>query len=183
MATKTLALMLGIFFTLTTLPAVGKQLDTLGYSTEPIISKAIFDAADVAVRTVHLNNWLNKNVDTLEGEKKKQIREHLYYLINSHLKHRYVNQESITPSNDDLILSTLFSWTERLGVFGGHLIYNHIKMTDWDAEEPKNILPENWSLTLNDGLFKLSSKSEDWEIFYPYYFMLADVRSFVNTVE
>jgi len=164
----------------TSLSANPEELAIKGYSAAPIAGP-IFEPADVVVRTVRLNNWLNGNVEKLKGERKKQIREHLYYLINSHIKHLSAEGKSIFPDEGDAILPVLFSWSERLGVYGGHLVHNELKIAEWERQSATNIFPNDWALSLNDGLFTLASKQGAWSASYPYYFMVADAQNFVNT--
>ena len=65
----------------------------------------------------------------------KGPREHLYYLIDSYVKNLYSNDKRIIPEQHDLILDILFSWVERLGVYGGALVYNFLKSSE-SAEVP-----------------------------------------------
>lgn len=179
MFSKVIHICLGMALFSAGLSAKSDQLAIEGYSTEPLTAP-IFDPAEVAVRTAKFNNWLNGNADKLTDQKKTQMREHLYYLINSHIKHRQADNKALFPGSKDLILSMLFSWSDPLGVYGGSLVHNKMKMDGWEEQVPLNILPEDWSLSLNDGLFNLASKQDGWNISYPYYFMLADIQNFKN---
>ena len=180
MLPKIVIVLTSVFLLTATTAADPDQHELKGYSSAPL-KQPIFSAAEVAVRTTRFNNWLNTKAENLEGEQLKQAREHLYYLINSHIKHRVANKQPIVPSEPDLILATLFSWSERLGVYGGYLLHNQLKVPSWEQQTPINTLPGDMALSLRKGLFNLSSKTGNWQVDYPYYFMLQDVREFTNT--
>src|SRR6267378_8157373 len=97
-----------------------------GYSTEPL-RDPIFDVAGVLVEATAINNWLNFNYRTLSPEQMKGPREHLYYLIDSRIKDTYARTGRVLPTEHDAILEILFSWTERLGAYGGSLVYNQLR--------------------------------------------------------
>ena len=93
------------------------------FSTEPL-KQPIFDPAYVAVDIANFNNWLNANYEKLSRERMKGPREHLYYLLSSHVSKIYQREGTILPKEPDHILELIFFWAEKLGAFGGNLVYN-----------------------------------------------------------
>ncbi len=111
----------------------------------------------------------------------KGPREHLYYLIDSYVKDQYTKDKRILPEKHDLILEILFSWSERLGVYGGALVYNSIKASKSPEMAPLMKLPDQISLGLDGDLFKIGLKTEGWSVKIPYYFMISIVDDFTAT--
>jgi len=151
-----------------------------GYSFEPL-NKPVFDYAHVVVDVVKFNNWLNTNYETLNAETMKGPREHLYYLLSSYISEIYKRDKVILPKEHDLILQILFSWSERLGVYGGSLVYNQIKS---EKSEPMPVLmkmPDSFSLSLDKNLYNLKSKTNAWSVKFPYYFMVGNMNDFQAT--
>lgn len=151
-----------------------------GYSVEPL-RHPVFDSAKVAVETTAFNNWLNTNYGNLEVDKMKGLREHLFYIITSRVAENYACDGVVYPSSHDLILETLFSWSERLGVFGGHLIYNSLKRDSLSEMKPLMKLPESITIALADDMLKVSSPSEGWSTKIPYYFTIWQISDFKAT--
>ncbi len=151
-----------------------------GYTTSTL-SEPVFDQAKVAVETTMINNWLNENYDRLTDEQLKGPREHLYYLIDSHIKYIYSNGSKILPSEHDLILQILFSWAERLGVYGGALAYNAVKSPNAPEMEPHLNMPSSMSIDLEDDLFVIRSDVHGWRVNVPYYFMTWLMNDFAAT--
>lgn len=151
-----------------------------GYTTI-ILREPVFNMAKVAVETTRINNWLNLNYKKLTYEQMKGPREHLYYLIDSYMKDRYAREKRILPREHDRILEVLFSWAERLGVYGGTLVYNAIKSPKSAEMEPLLKLPDQISLTLEGDLLSISASAEGWSVKIPYYFMIWNVNDFTAT--
>jgi hypothetical protein len=149
-----------------------------GYSTATL-REPIFDAAQVAVDTVRINNWLVENHEKLGKDQQARVREHLYYLIDSRIKQQFAATGSILPKEPDLQLQLLLSWAERVGVYGGNLAYNAVKAADAPAMSPALLPPEGMTLALREDLLILKSDL-GWSVSMPYYFMigrLADVKT------
>lgn len=151
-----------------------------GYTTSTL-REPIFDSARVVVETVRLNNWLASNYDRLKPEQMKRPREHLYYLIDSRVKETFVSQATILPNVHDPILEVLFSWAERIGVYGGALAYNAVKSPGANEMRPTLVLPEDMALRLTGDLFEIRSKSGAWTVTFPYYFMIGNIVERVAT--
>lgn len=151
-----------------------------GYSFEPLNSP-VFDYAHVVVDVTVFNNWLNANYSKLNTETMKGPREHLYYLLCSYVAELYKRDKVIMPKEHDLILEILFSWSERLGVFGSSLAYNKVKS---DKKKPMPELmkiPESFSISLDNDLYVLTTKSNNWSVKFPYYFMIGTMNDFKAT--
>jgi len=149
-----------------------------GYSTS-ILDKPVFDMAHIAVDSAAFNNWLNTNYEKLSHEQMKGPREHFYYLIDSYVKHYYAKSTQIIPNQHDLIFETLFSWSEKLGAYGGSLVYNKLNSPDSAKQKPILTLPKEISLNLENDLFLITSEKQGWKFKIPYYFMIwriSDVR-------
>jgi hypothetical protein len=147
-----------------------------GYSAQPL-QRPLFDEAQVLVEATAINNWLGQNIQQLSYAQMKGPREHLYYLIDSRVKHLYAAEKQILPRKGDPILEILFSWSEHLGVFGGALAYNAVKAPTSPAKAPAMKLPAGIELALNKDLFTLRSDL-GWSIIFPYYFMIWNVGDF-----
>lgn len=151
-----------------------------GYSTDTL-QNPVFDPAQVSVEVTKINNWLNANYVKLSYEQMKGPREHLYYLIDSYVKSYYLQQKQVLPNKSDLVLETLFSWSERLGVYGGSLVHNEVKSSS-SANIPTLMqLPKQISLSLNDDLLLVEASEEGWSVQFPYYFMIWNVNEFNAT--
>lgn len=101
-------------------PNIGSHYSSL------IPKKPIFTAAEVAIHTIKFNNWLNANYEKLPQDRIPKMREHLYYLIDSHIKGTYPSTSEKLPLEHDAILAMLFSWAEKLGVFGASQVLSLI---------------------------------------------------------
>ena len=151
-----------------------------GYTTS-ILREPVFELAQVVVEVTAMNNWLNSNYDNLTYEQMKGTREHLYYLVDSYVKNLYAKQKRIIPEQHDLVLEILFSWAERLGAYGGALIYNSIKSTESPEMPPLMKLPAQISLDLDGDRLTISTREEGWNGKIPYYFMIWNVNDFSAT--
>ena len=140
-----------------------------GYSLDPL-SEATFSPAEVALETSVLNNWLNSNYDRLSIEEQRGPREYLYYLINARIKHLYADSGQILPTEPDLILETLFSWADRLGVYGGAAVYNRLRPSSKPEMKAAMQTPPPIEIGLEHDLFRFKSAS-GWQFHVPYYFM------------
>ena len=151
-----------------------------GYSFEPL-SNPIFDSAHVSVGVAKFNNWLNTNYSKLNAETMKGPREQLYYLLSSYISEIYKRDKVVLPKEHDLILETLFSWSERLGVYGGSLVYNKIKRENMKPMPELMKIPDSFSISLENDLYNLKSKTNSWSVKFPYYFMVSIMNDFQAT--
>jgi hypothetical protein len=150
-----------------------------GYSIEPY-ENAVFDEVKVAVETVVFNNWLLMNISDIQKMTHEQVkvpREHLYYLIDSRIKHLYALEKSLLPKKDDLILQMLFSWSEQLGIYGGSYAFNAVKNPSQEALKPSMKLPYGISMGMSNDIFTIQSDFE-WTLKFPYNFMMWHVQDF-----
>ena len=158
-------------------PSQGAEPIQGGYSTTPL-EAAVFEPAKVAVEAAAFNNWLNENYSSLTYETMKGPREHLYYLIDSWVSSLYERDKVVFPSERDLVLQTLFSWAERLGVFGGHLVYNALLEKGAEPMPPLMEVPAAYALSLHKDMFRVDSKEGGWSVSVPYYFMIWNMSEF-----
>ncbi|WP_444957382.1 hypothetical protein [Microbulbifer sp. ZKSA002] len=87
----------------------------------------------------------------------------------------------ILPKEDDLILETMLSWSERLGVYGAHLFYNKVKRHESKAMPELMKAPEGINITTVNDMYVVKSKDGFWSIKFPYYFMIGIVNEFNAT--
>ena len=132
------------------------------------------------VEAAALNNWLTANYKTLNYEQMKGPREHLYYLIDSRVKQLYAKNSRVFPMEHDPILETLFSWSERLAVFGGSYVFNALRTPNTESMTPLLKLPAGVDLSLNYDLFTVRSNL-GWSVTFPYYFMVWNIGYFAAT--
>ncbi|WP_153012233.1 hypothetical protein [Kordiimonas lacus] len=151
-----------------------------GYTTETL-RNPIFDAAHTAVNTARFSNWLTENIEKIPPQKWPPYREHLYELINSQIIQNYDQTGLVMPKDDDLILMSLFMWAERLGVYGGAQVYNRVRPKGIEVLPVSLPLPGDFQLKLEGDLFHLSTAQQGWKVYYPYFFMLHDIRAIRTT--
>lgn len=145
------------------------------YSTAPLDSP-LFNAEQVGTETARLNNWLIENLPKLNAPARQGPREALFTLLSSHVAHLQKTQGSTLPTGPDVLLQTIFSWSEPLGVFGGHLVFNEMRSRNAEnavAEMPEIVpVPPAFSLSLEGAQFRLASEKGGWSVDLPYYFMI-----------
>ena len=151
-----------------------------GYSTVPL-RDPIYDEAELAVEVVGINNWLAENLERLPPQAMKGPREHLYYLIDSRVKQIFSQSGKVMPQEHDLYLDILFSWSERLGVFGGALVHNSLRGPNTAASHNVMTVPGQFELNLVVDSFHLSSREFKWSARFPYYFMIGHLQEFEAT--
>lgn len=173
--------LIAIIFIVISLPIfAGEYVPHQGYSPEPL-NNPVYDYAHVIVDATVFNNWLNGNYSKLTAETMKGPREHLYYLLSSYVSALHKQDHIILPKEYDLVMEMLFSWSERLGVFGGSLVYNQIKNEKREPISPLMKIPEVFKLSLENDLYHLASSSNVWAVKFPYYFMISDMNNFQAT--
>jgi hypothetical protein len=141
----------------------------------------VFDYAKVVVDSTAFNNWLNTNYSKLNAETMKGPREHLYYLLSSYVSELNNKNGIILPKENDLVLSTLLSWSERLGAYGTHLFYNQVKNEKMKAMPALMKYSEGIKISAVNDMFKVEAKSGSWSIKFPYYFMIGAINEFNAT--
>jgi len=151
-----------------------------GYSTKPL-EKAVFEYAKVIVETTMFNNWLNSNFSKLTNDRIYAVREHLYYLIDSYVKAVYKRDKVILPKDHDLLLELLYSWSDKLGIYGGALVYSKIKNEEKPTVKAKMVPPSTFEITLENDLYLIKNTSGTWSVKIPYYFMIGDMKDFQAT--
>lgn len=151
-----------------------------GYSTEPL-KDPVFDNAEVILEYVAFNNWLYANYTNLDNESMQGPREHLYYLLSSYVSELNRRDGIILPKESDPVLETLFSWSERLGVYGAHLFYNKVRKTDAEAMPALMEISQGIEISAVDDMYVVRSKNGSWSMRFPYYFMIGAINEFTAT--
>ena len=152
-----------------------------GFDAAPL-ADPIFTEEQVATEVARLNNWLIDNHAKLDPDRRQLVREGLYTLLGSHVSHRQKRGEPLLPAEDDLIMRSIFSWSEPLGVYGAHHIYNElIARSDVEGvpEMPALVpLPVGFEAALEDDLLSMRSTRGGWSFRIPYWFMPFAVSEF-----
>lgn len=170
-----------IIFVFISWPAFsGNNTPLQGYSAAPL-KDPVFDYVHVIVDVAKFNNWLNANYPKMTAETMKGPREHLYFLIGSYVSELYKKDRVILPKEHDLILQILFSWSEKLGVFGGSLVYNQIKSEKFKPMTARMKIPGMFELSLKNDLYLMAATSNAWSVKFPYYFMIGNMKVFQAT--
>lgn len=151
-----------------------------GYSTDPL-ENPVFDYEKVVFDSTAFNNWLNANYSKLDAQSMKGPREHLYYLLSSYVSELNKKGGLILPKENDLILETLFSWSERLGAYGAHLFYNRVKNTKSRAMPALMKVSDGIRISAVNDMYIVASANGSWSIKFPYYFMIGNINEFSAT--
>jgi len=151
-----------------------------GYSKLPL-TEPIFDYPKVIIESTAFNNWLNNNYSKLDDQTMKGPREHLYYLLSSYVSELNNKDGIILPGENDLVLSTLLSWSERLGAYGTHLFYNQVKSDKMKAMPSVMKVSEGIKISAINDMFRVEAKSGHWSTKFPYYFMIGAINEFNAT--
>lgn len=151
-----------------------------GYSKAPL-SEPVFDYAKVIVDSTAFNNWLNSNYSKLDSQTMKGPREHLYYLLSSYVSELNNKDGIILPKEKDLVLSTLLSWSERLGAYGTHLFYNQVKRDKMEPMPEIMKISDGIKVSAINDMFRIESKKGNWSTTFPYYFMIGAIGEFKAT--
>lgn len=151
-----------------------------GYSKLPL-EEPVFGYAKVIVDSTAFNNWLNTNYSKLNAQTMKGPREHLYYLLSSYVSELNNKDGVILPAENDLVLSTLLSWSEKLGAYGSHLFYNQVKNDKMKAMPSFMKVSEGIKISAINDMFRVEAKSGDWSAKFPYYFMIGAINEFNAT--
>ncbi|MFA5905210.1 MAG: hypothetical protein WC836_14850 [Desulfobacula sp.] len=143
-----------------------------GYVTTTL-RDPIFPPTRVNDETAIFNTLLTSYYPSITSCKQASMqREYLYALIDSKVKNIYSSTGTIFPSESDEILEKLFSWSEKLCVYGGSLVYNRLRPSS-SPEMPMLMKPpKGISINLVDDLFDVKSSEGRWSFTVPYYFMI-----------
>jgi hypothetical protein len=151
-----------------------------GYTTTTLRAP-LFDPAIVDAEARAIDVWLRTNYKKLKPEQIAGPREHLYHLIDSRVKDLYAREGRIFPKTHDPVLETLFSWSDRLGIYGGALVFNALRAPG-RTEMPWSLaLPRGFTMSLKGDLLEVRSNVGDWSVTVPYYFMIWNVNDFTAT--
>ena len=172
---------IAIVFFIITCNALASEYKTMdGYSSSPL-EDPVFDFAKVIVDSTAFNNWLNANYSKLDAETMKGPREHLYYLLSSYVSELNRRDGVILPKENDLVLETMLSWSERLGVYGAHLFYNKVKRPESKAMPELMKIPKGINISAFNDMYLVKSRDDSWELKIPYYFMIGAINEFEAT--
>lgn len=175
---KVLLVLLLVFVPLSNYASDYKPMD--GYSKLPL-TDPVFDYTKVIMDSAAFNNWLNANYSKLNVETMKGPREHLYYLLSSYVSELNNKDGVILPKENDLVLSTLLSWSEKLGAYGTHLFYNEVKSNKMEVAPPLMKISDGIKISAVNDMFKVESTTGGWSTTFPYYFMIGAINEFNAT--
>jgi hypothetical protein len=150
---------------------VGARAAAVEYSTAPLEQSPIMSSAEVVVDFAKFNNWLVEHQQA-NPRSFPQIREHAYLLVDSVLKLRQSEGRADLTEFDRVVLTEMFNWSTRFGIYGAGLAAKEFT-TGKDRELTEPLLPQKPNrLRLEFPYFVVSSKAAEWELRFPYYFML-----------
>ncbi|MCH7691469.1 MAG: hypothetical protein IIA17_10555 [candidate division Zixibacteria bacterium] len=141
------------------------------YSRKPL-SDPIRDVAKNLVEFMALNNWLNVNYESAPAERHQALKERLYSIIDSHVKHYFASKESLLPADSDFVLTQCFAWATTMGVYGAHSVLEKLNSNIADSLQVTAPIPTSFNLTVQGEMFDLSSAWGNWRVDFPYYFMV-----------
>lgn len=130
---------------------------------------------------VKFNNWLNVKYETVPSERIQGLKEHLYSIIDSHVKQLHARTGKTYPSEKDLILPGCFMWGTRMGIPGADQVLERLDPETAKLLKTSARLPDSFMLTLDGEHFVLSSSLGPWRATFPYYFMINELRDFDAT--
>ena len=176
MMQRRLDLIVGLGVAVMLTAAVASSSDR-SYSERPL-RDPIRDVAENTVEFVKFNNWLNANYESAPQDRRQALREHLYSIIDCHVKQLHERTGKTYPSEFDLTLSGSFVWATRMGAFGADTIVKHLdperaKLLDSPASPP-----DSFNLSVDGEYFVLATSLGSWRATFPYYFMVGDLRDF-----
>ena len=141
------------------------------YSREPL-SDPIRDAVKNPIELIRFNSWLNEYYESAPAEKHKALKEHLYSIIDSHIKHLYAHQGTFLPADKDGVLTQCFAWATTMGVYGAHSVLEKLNSNIADSLQVTAPIPTSFNLTVQGEMFDLSSAWGNWRVDFPCYFMV-----------
>ncbi|MCR9094605.1 MAG: hypothetical protein NXI30_10350 [bacterium] len=152
-----------------------------GYAAAPL-TDPIFTSEQIATEIARLNNWLIENHAKLDPERRQSVREALYSLLSSYVAQRHTEGKPLLPLEDDLLMRTVFSWAEPLGVYGAHHVYNELVARSGLENVPEMPalvpLPESFTSSLEGDLLLLRSARGGWSVRFPFWFMPFAIAEF-----
>lgn len=151
--------------------------DGKSYSRKPL-SDPIRDGAKNLVEFMALNNWLNVHYDSAPAERHKALKERLYSIIDSHVKHYFASKESLLPADSDFVLTQCFTWATIMGVYGAHSVLEKLNSNIANSLQVAAPIPSSFNLTVQGEMIDLSSAWGNWRVDFPYYFMVLRLKQF-----
>ncbi|MEO8295369.1 MAG: hypothetical protein ABI613_07635 [Gemmatimonadota bacterium] len=141
------------------------------YDPAPLRTPATLPADGLPASQGEFIQWLETNAASVPRERQAAVREHVYALISANVKARVAAGFPAFPGERDSALADLFSWGDRLGVFGAYRVARALDATRPHLP-PANLVPRPFEITLDSGYFTFESSRPRWAIRFPYYFML-----------
>lgn len=151
--------------------------DVTIYSDEPLKNSIIMDRAEWLVDFTYFNNYLIENYDKLEKDEMDVIREHTFLLIDSIVKDVCSEKRLEYEASEKNVLKILYNWGSRLGLYGCDSVaeYFHVNNIETIRSEEIN---DAFRIQFNYPYFNLSSNEGNWNILFPFYFMISTVTRF-----
>lgn len=147
------------------------------YSAEPY-AKPIRDAVENAVEFTKFNNWLNANFEAAPRQQQQALKEHLYSVIDSHVKQLHAKDGRVLPAEKDMTLSLCFAWATRMGVQGAHSVLETLD-PELAAEVSASAgASASFNLAMKKDRLVLASNWGGWTMSFPYHFMVGAMQDF-----
>jgi hypothetical protein len=150
-----------------------------GYSPQPY-GDPIRSNAENAVDLMKFNNWLNIKYSSAPSERRQGFKEHMYLILDSHVKQLYQREKKILPQESDPILHSCFTWASRMGVYGARTILEDLKPEE-AVKVSGTLPPKSFVLSFGGDLLTLSSSLGHWRVKFPYHFMIGILNDFTAT--
>jgi hypothetical protein len=149
----------------------GSSVCASEFAEAPLKTEAI-EPARAMVEAVGINNWLNENYARISETQVQRAREHLHALIDARVKQSFLKSGVLLPKEPDPVLSMLYSWAGRLGVYGSDAVYAVVRGTYPVNPPPGPKLPEGFTMKLDGESLRVSSSAGEWQVTVPFHFFV-----------
>lgn len=144
------------------------------YSKSPLLNP-VYGFAEVTEEIGSYHEWLEEKFNKIPNTMHPVFRERLYYLLSSYVSGISQKDNTILPVEFDENIATTFKWAEKLGIFGGSLLYESFKQPTSPSIETINKIPSNFQISIDNDRIVLASKKDIWSVNAPYYFMIQNL--------
>jgi len=151
------------------------------YSDQPLKKNMIMNKAKWVVDAIYFNNYLVETQEEIPAKNIKQLKEHLYLIIDSIIKGKHSENRESFSQHEVYQLMNFFSLATSLHVPGAGLVASHFKKQSQSSYKVIASLPipEPFSLSFNYPYYFFNSKNSGWKVRFPYYFMIGTINKFI----
>ncbi|MEM6784060.1 MAG: hypothetical protein AAF624_10050 [Bacteroidota bacterium] len=145
------------------------------YSTDPLERGPLMEYERVRSHATNALGWLDENYARLPQAQWPQVREDLYGLIASVAQRQYQQAGAVGAPEDIPSATRLFSWANRVGVYGADLIAASLadsSQADSAAQAVPPFRPDSlFEVTYDAPFLRFGASDAGWSVRVPYYFM------------